>query len=141
MRAMRKGKNPIRNSLYLYLKILFLQFIDFMGSNLNDEKIRIYLDNCRHRDDRELDNNTPDGFWNPHMVSFDEADPRNEVIVDRRFVDQRKKWKQDFRLMFKIDWYNFIQVQIYKLPRLACSISMAVKSDLKLPAPNPWNEE
>lgn len=83
-----------------------------MGSNLNDEKIRIYLDNCRHRDDRELDNNTPDGFWNPHMVSFDEADPRNEVIIDRRFVDQRKKWKQDFRLMFKIDWYNFIQVHL-----------------------------
>lgn len=70
---------------------LLLQFIDFMGSNLNEEKIRIYLDNCRHIDDRALDNNTPEGFWNPHMVSFDEADPRSKVIVDRRFVDQRKK--------------------------------------------------
>ncbi|KAH8410820.1 hypothetical protein KR222_011223 [Zaprionus bogoriensis] len=67
------------------------RFVEFMGSNLNEEKIRIYLENCRHRDAREMDNNTPEGFWNPHMVSFDEADPRNEVIVDRRFVDRCKK--------------------------------------------------
>lgn len=28
----------------------------------------------------------------------------------------------------------------YKLPRLACSISIASKSAWKFPAPNPWNK-
>lgn len=115
-----------------------------MGSNLNEEKVRIYLDNCRHIDDRALDNNTPEGFWNPHMVSFDEADPRSKVIVDRRFVDQRKKWNIRLKVNVQIDCWNFIQrcimeMYFYKFPRRACSISMAVKSDLKLPAPNPCN--
>ncbi|EDW70460.1 uncharacterized protein CtIP isoform X1 [Drosophila virilis] len=65
------------------------KFIKFMGTNLNDEKIRRYLSNCRH--EREQENNTPAGFWNPHMISFSDDDPRNEVHVDRRFVNQRKK--------------------------------------------------
>ncbi|XP_032599249.1 uncharacterized protein LOC6557505 isoform X2 [Drosophila grimshawi] len=67
------------------------KFINFMGNNFDDEKIRKYLSNCRHHDERELENNTPDGFWNPHMVSFADDDPRNKVHVDRRFVDQQKK--------------------------------------------------
>lgn len=60
-----------------------------MGTNLNDEKIQMYLNNCRH--ERELENNTPPGFWNPHMVSFTDEDPRNKIHVDRRFNDGRKK--------------------------------------------------
>ncbi|XP_023166725.2 uncharacterized protein LOC111596655 isoform X2 [Drosophila hydei] len=65
------------------------KFITFMGTNLSDEKIQMYLNNCRH--EREFENNTPPGFWNPHMISFTDEDPRNEVHVDRRFVDRRKK--------------------------------------------------
>ncbi|XP_034482041.1 uncharacterized protein LOC117787587 isoform X2 [Drosophila innubila] len=67
------------------------KFVNFMGSNMTDVQIREYLSNCRHFDQRELDNNTPDGFWNPHLVSFAEDDPRSKVHVDRRFVNQRKK--------------------------------------------------
>ncbi|XP_060656229.1 uncharacterized protein LOC132791361 [Drosophila nasuta] len=67
------------------------KFINFMGANMTDLQIREYLCNCRHFDHRELDHNTPDGFWNPHMVSFAEDDPRNKVYVDRRFVNQAKK--------------------------------------------------
>ncbi|XP_020808929.1 uncharacterized protein LOC110184664 isoform X1 [Drosophila serrata] len=62
------------------------KFINFMGSNLTDEKIKDYLNNCRHVDARS---STPPGFWNPHMVSFAEDDPRNEVLIDNRFRDQR----------------------------------------------------
>ncbi|XP_070141146.1 uncharacterized protein CtIP isoform X1 [Drosophila kikkawai] len=62
------------------------KFINFMGSNLTDEKIKDYLNNCRHVDARS---STPPGFWNPHMVSFAENDPRNEVLIDNRFRDQR----------------------------------------------------
>ncbi|XP_052848726.1 uncharacterized protein LOC128260067 isoform X2 [Drosophila gunungcola] len=62
------------------------KFINFMGSNLTDEKIEDYLANCRHIDARS---STPPGFWNPHMVSFAEDDPRNEVLIDTRFRDQR----------------------------------------------------
>ncbi|XP_017955634.1 uncharacterized protein LOC108650841 isoform X1 [Drosophila navojoa] len=65
------------------------KFITFMGTNLNDEKIQMYLNNCRH--EREFENNTPPGFWNPHMVSFTDEDPRSKVHVDRRFVDGKKK--------------------------------------------------
>jgi len=57
-----------------------------MGSNLTDEKIKDYLAKCRHEDARS---STPPGFWNPHMVSFAEGDPRNEVLIDTRFWDQR----------------------------------------------------
>ncbi|KAH8274519.1 hypothetical protein KR044_006097 [Drosophila immigrans] len=67
------------------------KFINFMSANMTDLQIREYLCNCRHFDYRELDHNTPPGFWNPHMVSFAEDDPRNEVHVDRRFVNQQKK--------------------------------------------------
>ncbi|KAH8257601.1 hypothetical protein KR038_011838 [Drosophila bunnanda] len=62
------------------------KFINFMGSNLTEEKIKDYLNNCRHVDARS---STPPGFWNPHMVSFAEDDPRNEVLIDNRFRDQR----------------------------------------------------
>ncbi|XP_017060017.1 uncharacterized protein LOC108100555 isoform X2 [Drosophila ficusphila] len=62
------------------------KFINFMGTNLTDEKIKDYLEKCRHIDARS---NTPPGFWNPHMVSFAEDDPRNEVLIDTRFRDQR----------------------------------------------------
>jgi len=62
-----------------------------MGSNMTDVEIREYLSNCRHFDERELDNNTPNGFWNPHLFSFAEHDPRRKVHADRRFVNQRKK--------------------------------------------------
>uniref|UniRef100_A0A6P4E9E2 Uncharacterized protein LOC108037892 isoform X1 n=1 Tax=Drosophila rhopaloa TaxID=1041015 RepID=A0A6P4E9E2_DRORH len=62
------------------------KFINFMGSNLTDEKIEDYLANCKHVDPRS---STPPGFWNPHMVSFAEDDPRNEVLIDTRFRDQR----------------------------------------------------
>ncbi|KAH8303985.1 hypothetical protein KR018_004395 [Drosophila ironensis] len=58
------------------------KFINFMGSNLTDEKIKSYLSNCRHVDPRS---STPPGFWNPHMVSFAEDDPRNQVLIDNRF--------------------------------------------------------
>lgn len=61
-----------------------------MGSNLTEEKIKDYLNNCRHVDARS---STPPGFWNPHMVSFAEDDPRNEVLIDNRFREQRlNKW-------------------------------------------------
>ncbi|KAH8293950.1 hypothetical protein KR054_006958 [Drosophila jambulina] len=62
------------------------KFINFMGSNLTDEKIKDYLNKCRHVDARS---STPPGFWNPHMVSFAEDDPRNEVLIDNRFRDKR----------------------------------------------------
>ncbi|EDV52518.1 uncharacterized protein LOC6546070 isoform X1 [Drosophila erecta] len=62
------------------------KFINFMGSNLTDAKIKDYLAKCRHEDARS---STPPGFWNPHMVSFAEGDPRNEVLIDNRFWDQR----------------------------------------------------
>ncbi|XP_039489387.1 uncharacterized protein LOC120450440 isoform X2 [Drosophila santomea] len=62
------------------------KFINFMGSNLTDAKIKDYLAKCRHEDARS---STPPGFWNPHMVSFAEGDPRNEVLIDSRFWDQR----------------------------------------------------
>ncbi|KMZ00793.1 uncharacterized protein LOC6738857 isoform X1 [Drosophila simulans] len=58
------------------------KFINFMGSNLTDAKIKDYLAKCRHEDARS---STPPGFWNPHMVSFAEGDPRNEVLIDTRF--------------------------------------------------------
>ncbi|XP_017080961.1 uncharacterized protein LOC108114465 isoform X1 [Drosophila eugracilis] len=64
------------------------KFINFMGTNLTDEKIEKYLANCKHVD---AISNTPPGFWNPHMVSFAEDDPRNEVLIDTRFRDQRLK--------------------------------------------------
>ncbi|XP_017136124.1 uncharacterized protein LOC108151787 isoform X1 [Drosophila miranda] len=62
------------------------KFINFMGSNLNDEKIQLYLSKCKHNNERT---GSPPGFWNPHMVSFAEDDPRNEVLIDTRFRDQR----------------------------------------------------
>ncbi|KAH8361504.1 hypothetical protein KR084_006188 [Drosophila pseudotakahashii] len=62
------------------------KFINFMGSNLTDEKIEDYLSKCKHEDARS---STPPGFWNPLMVSFAEGDPRNEVLIDTRFRDQR----------------------------------------------------
>ncbi|XP_016956127.1 uncharacterized protein LOC108028693 isoform X2 [Drosophila biarmipes] len=62
------------------------KFINFMGSNLTDEKIEDYLSKCRHVDARST---TPPGFWNPLMVSFAEGDPRNEVLIDTRFRNQR----------------------------------------------------
>ncbi|KAH8379893.1 hypothetical protein KR009_007829 [Drosophila setifemur] len=64
------------------------KFINFMGSNLTDEKIKSYLSNCKHVDVRS---STPPGFWNPHMVTFAEDDPRNEVLIDTRFREQRLK--------------------------------------------------
>ncbi|KAH8255979.1 hypothetical protein KR026_003757 [Drosophila bipectinata] len=63
------------------------KFINFMGPNLTDEKIKSYLRNCKHI---RAENESPPGFWNPHMVSFDENDPRNEVLIDTRFRDGSK---------------------------------------------------
>ncbi|KPU78362.1 uncharacterized protein Dana_GF10340, isoform B [Drosophila ananassae] len=63
------------------------KFINFMGPNLTDEKIKSYLRNCKHIGDG---NASPPGFWNPHMVSFAENDPRNEVLIDTRFRDGAK---------------------------------------------------
>ncbi|KAL7731672.1 hypothetical protein ACLKA6_000962 [Drosophila palustris] len=67
------------------------KFINFMGANMTDVQIREYLCHCRHIDQRELDNNTPEGFWNPHLVSFAEDDPRSKVHVDQRLINKRKK--------------------------------------------------
>jgi len=75
----------ISNFIKLY-PLIPLQFINFMGSNLTDEKIEDYLSKCKHVDARS---STPPGFWNPLMVSFAEGDPRNEVLIDTRFRNQR----------------------------------------------------
>ncbi|XP_022212855.2 uncharacterized protein LOC111067843 [Drosophila obscura] len=64
------------------------KFINFMGFHLNDEKIKLYLSKCKHYNEQT---SSPPGFWNPHMVSFAEDDPRNEVLIDTRFRDQRLK--------------------------------------------------
>ncbi|BFF97699.1 uncharacterized protein DMAD_06064 [Drosophila madeirensis] len=63
------------------------KFINFMAPHLNDEKIQLYLSTCKHFNDL---NASPPGFWNPHMVSFAEDDPRNEVLIDDRFQRLKK---------------------------------------------------
>ncbi|KAH8339288.1 hypothetical protein KR074_010575 [Drosophila pseudoananassae] len=81
-------KVSLKNGVSSLTKHLFpFQFINFMGPNLTDEKIKAYLNNCKHIRD---ENASPPGFWNPHMVSFDENDPRNEVLIDTRFRDGSK---------------------------------------------------
>ncbi|EDW80015.2 uncharacterized protein Dwil_GK12289 [Drosophila willistoni] len=67
------------------------KLINFMGANLNEEKIRGYLSRCRHQNNAPL---TPPGFWNPLMVSLAPDDPRNEVLIDTRFKSKDQPHKQ-----------------------------------------------
>ncbi|ALC45105.1 CG5872 [Drosophila busckii] len=62
------------------------KYINLMGSKLSDDRIRQFLSSCKHINERACEQNTPDGFWNPLMVSFAADDPRSKVLVERRFA-------------------------------------------------------
>lgn len=52
----------------------------------------MHLDKCkRHNNPEVMRQNTPEGYWNPFILSFQPDDPRNEVLIDNRFKDNKKK--------------------------------------------------
>ncbi|XP_037933918.1 myb-like protein D [Teleopsis dalmanni] len=67
-----------------------LKYIAFLGDNLSDREIMSHIRQCsRHKEDELLRWNTPDGFWDPFIRSFNENDPRKEVLIDTRFANKR----------------------------------------------------
>ncbi|TMW50502.1 hypothetical protein DOY81_004430 [Sarcophaga bullata] len=66
------------------------KLINFLDNRLTDEQIQQHLDKCKHHNAENLRQNTPDGFWNPFILSFQADDPRNEELVDTHLKDRKK---------------------------------------------------
>ncbi|XP_030376625.1 uncharacterized protein LOC115625633 [Scaptodrosophila lebanonensis] len=67
------------------------KFLNIMCAKLTEQEIKNHLKNCTHRIERAMRPESPEGFWNPLMVSFSANDPRNEVIIDNRFAGKRRQ--------------------------------------------------
>uniref|UniRef100_A0A1I8PAR5 Uncharacterized protein n=2 Tax=Stomoxys calcitrans TaxID=35570 RepID=A0A1I8PAR5_STOCA len=65
-----------------------------LGPNLSDREFELHLNKCSFHNQPDMPQNTPEGFWNPLMLTFDENDPRNEVLIDNRFKDNKHQFKK-----------------------------------------------
>uniref|UniRef100_A0A1A9V550 Uncharacterized protein n=1 Tax=Glossina austeni TaxID=7395 RepID=A0A1A9V550_GLOAU len=66
------------------------QHLRACGDRLTNQEIKRYLSKCSIHNKPAVTHNTPEGFWNPHIMSFKENDPRNEVLIDTRFKDKKR---------------------------------------------------
>lgn len=68
-----------------------LQFIKNYGNQFSKEVVNNRIAKCtrHHRTEEDL-NETPEGFWDPFMLSLPPDDRRKEVFIDYRLVNQKK---------------------------------------------------
>ncbi|XP_073842556.1 CTBP-interacting protein [Musca autumnalis] len=66
------------------------KLLRLLPPTLSDREIEMHLDKCKYHNRLDyMRQNTPDNFWNPFILSFDENDPRNEILIDTRFKDKK----------------------------------------------------
>ncbi|KAL9901699.1 CTBP-interacting protein [Glossina fuscipes fuscipes] len=66
------------------------QYLRACGDRLTNQEIKKYLSKCSIHNQLVVTHNTPEDFWNPHIISFKENDPRNEILIDTRFKDKKR---------------------------------------------------
>ncbi|XP_075161507.1 CTBP-interacting protein [Haematobia irritans] len=66
------------------------KLLRLLGPHITNREFEMHLNKCNfHNQPDFMRQNTPEGFWNPLMLTFDENDPRNEVLIDTRFKDNK----------------------------------------------------
>ncbi|XP_061401715.1 general transcriptional corepressor trfA [Musca vetustissima] len=66
------------------------KLLRLLPNTLSDREIEMHLQKCKFHNRQDfMRQNTPENFWNPFILSFDENDPRNEILIDTRFKDKK----------------------------------------------------
>ncbi|XP_055372924.1 uncharacterized protein LOC129606572 [Condylostylus longicornis] len=73
----------------------YLRYLIELNLTVSEIKERL-KSNTKHAERPLKLHLTPEGFWDPVMRDFPPGDPRNEVIIDYRFVDSNKEDKTKF---------------------------------------------